>query len=281
MMTHISHHPTSRRFSFAFALTAILTLVLTEISAPCQSAPQPAPPPQLAPAPQPEFEAASIHMADSSPHSVEDLQKGIGLTSWSKFPNNRFFAHFMPLKFLISIAYGVDVEYIQDAPNWLDSQLYDIEAKVEGDALLTREQMQPLLQNLLEQRFHLTVHRGQKEVTGYDLVVAKGGPKLQPPKGGEQPYGYILPDGIQDQNATVQALAGLLKSPAGGPVVDKTGITGKYDFNLKYATANHPDPNLPDLFTAVQEQFGLKLVPQKISVDILVIDHVDKIPTEN
>jgi len=73
----------------------------------------------------------------------------------------------------------------------------------------------------------------------------------------------------------------MLKIPAGRPVIDKTGIVGKYDFTLKYATANHPDSNLPDLFTAVQEQFGLKLVPQKVPVETLVIDHVDKIPTEN
>ena len=221
-------------------------------------------------------------MVDSSPHSIEDLQKGIGLASWSKFPANRLFAHFMPLKSLISLAYGVeDWEYIQGGPSWLDSQLYDIEAKVDGKALLTLEQMRPLLQNLLEQRFHLTIHRGQKEVTGYALVVAKGGPRLQTSKGGEQPFGYILPDGIQDQNAPIQSLAAMLTIPAGGPVVDKTGIAGSYDFKLKFATANHPDSNLPDLFTALQEQLGLKLQPEKIPVDFLVIDRVDKVPTEN
>jgi uncharacterized protein (TIGR03435 family) len=282
MTARNSHHPTTCRFSHAIALAALLALPLAAIPAPCQSSQQPAPAAQSAPAPQPEFEAVSIHMADSSPHSIEDLQKGIGLTSSIKFPTNRFYAHYTPLKLLISLAYGVDDwEYIQGGPNWLDSQLYDIEAKVDGNALLTLEQMRPLLQNLLEQRFHLTIHRGQKEVTGYVLVVAKGGPRLQTSKGGEQPFGYILPDGIQDQNAPIQSLAAMLTIPAGGPVVDKTGIVGKYDFKLKFATANHPDSNLPDLFTAVEEQLGLKLVPQKVPAETLVIDHVDKIPTEN
>jgi uncharacterized protein (TIGR03435 family) len=282
MMTCNSRNSSSRRCSFALGFITILGLALVVIPAPCQTAPQPAPAAQSAPAPQPEFEAVSIHMADSSPHSIEDLQKGIGLTSSIKFPTNRFYAHYTPLKFLISLAYGVDDwEYIQGGPNWLDSQLYDIEAKVDGNALLTLEQMRPLLQNLLEQRFHLTIHRGQKEVTGYALVVAKGGPRLQTSKGGEQPFGYILPDGIQDQNAPIQSLAAMLTIPAGGPVVDKTGIVGKYDFKLKFATANHPDSNLPDLFTAVEEQLGLKLVPQKVPAETLVIDHADKIPTEN
>ena len=279
MTPRTPHHSAFHRFSFAFALTAILTLVLTEIPAPCQSSQQPAPAAQSIPTPQPEFEAASIHMV--APYSEDEIERGLGNAPLSAFPTNRFTAHHLTLKLLIGLAYGVDQTYIQSNPSWLDSQLYDIEAKVDGNALLTLEQMQPLLQNLLGQRFHLTIHRGQKEVSGYALVVAKGGPKLQPSKGGEQPYGYILPDGLQDQNAPIQSLAAMLKIPAGRPVIDKTGIVGKYDFTLKYATANHPDSNLPDLFTAVQEQFGLKLVPQKVPVETLVIDHVDKIPTEN
>jgi uncharacterized protein (TIGR03435 family) len=78
-------------------------------------------------------------------------------------------------------------------------------------------------------------------------------------------------------------LAKMLVTPAGRIVIDKTGITGNYDFKLSYATANNPDPDpdLPNLFTAVQEQLGLKLVPQKVPVDFLVIDYLDKIPTEN
>ena len=79
----------------------------------------------------------------------------------------------------------------------------------------------------------------------------------------------------------IAGLAGLLESPAGGPVIDKTGITGDYDIKLSYATARFTDSNLPDIFTAVQEQLGLKLVPQKVPVDFLVIDHVNKIPTKN
>jgi uncharacterized protein (TIGR03435 family) len=289
-MTCKSRSSNSRRCSFTLGFITILGLALVAVPTHGQTAPLSGAALQIASTsqatsdftPQPAFEVSSIRMADSSPHSLDDLQKGIGLTSPIKFPTNPFYAHYAPLKFLISLAYGVeDWEHIQGGPSWLGSQNYDIEAKVDGDRALTLEQMRPLLQNLLEQRFHLTVHREQKEVTGYALVVAKGGPKLQPSKEGERPFGYILPNGIQDQNASIQSLASMLTIPAGGTVTDKTGIVGSYDFKLKYATASHPDSNLPDLFTAVEEQLGLKLEPQRAPVDFLVIDHVDKIPTEN
>jgi len=96
---------------------------------------------------------------------------------------------------------------------------------------------------------------------------------------------YIQFNGIRVQNAPVQLFASMLQSPTGSPVIDKTGITGNYDFDLKFAPANaregSADAALPDIFTAVQEQFGLKLVPQKVPVDFLVVDHVDRTPTEN
>jgi uncharacterized protein (TIGR03435 family) len=280
MMTHISHHPTSRHFSFAFALTAILTLVLTEIPAPCQSPPQttPSAQPASAPAQQPEFEVASVRMVD--PHSA------IGLFSVSTYPTTRFFMHNTSLDILIASAYGIDALYIQNDPDWTHSQGYDIDATVKGERPLTHEEIEPLLQNLLKQRFHLSVHHEMKTASGFVLVVAKGGPKLQPAKEGAQPHDYpfhaaLRPNRLDAWGISIDTLAQLLAHPAGHPVVDKTGLTGTYDIVLKFATANDPDSNFPDLFTALQEQLGLKLVPQKVPVDTLVIDHVDKIPTEN
>jgi uncharacterized protein (TIGR03435 family) len=73
----------------------------------------------------------------------------------------------------------------------------------------------------------------------------------------------------------------ILSRPAGGPIIDKTGVHGKYDINLSYAPANDPTSSLPSLFTALQEQLGLKLESQKVPVEYLVIDHVDRTPTEN
>jgi uncharacterized protein (TIGR03435 family) len=79
----------------------------------------------------------------------------------------------------------------------------------------------------------------------------------------------------------MKTLASILERPAGHPVVDKTGIAGNFEIKLRYAPPNDSKSDLPDFFTALQEQLGLKLEPQKVPVEMLVIDHADKIPTEN
>jgi uncharacterized protein (TIGR03435 family) len=229
----------------------------------------------------PAFEVASIRMVD--PHPVEDLVKGIGQLSMSPFPTNLFTLHNAPLSFLIQIAYAVDTQdNISAMPGWMESQEYDISAKVEGDQQLTLEQLRPLLQQLLAQRFHLLVHHQSKLVSGFALVVAKGGPKLQPPaKPKRKPGGQILPNSLDFWNMDLAHFATILARPAGQPVIDKTGLAGAYDFKLSYAPANDPNSPLSSFFTALQEQLGLKLLPAKVPLEIIVIDHVDRIPTDN
>lgn len=251
------------------ALLLGIILVLAPVSA-C---------PQVTAQPRPELEVASIRMI--APLSEDELHRGLGHPPWSTFPTNRFIGHRLPLATLIGIAYGVDTEYIQGDPDWLDSQEYSVEAKVEGDKELTYEQMQPLFQHLLEQRFHLITHRVTKPVSGYALTVAKSGPKLAPTKEGAIPHTSMFIDGLQAQNIDMAHFATLLRHKVGGPVVNETGISGNFDFKLSYAQANDPNSNFPDIFTAVQEQLGLKLESIKVPVDYVVIDHVDKIPTEN
>ena len=228
---------------------------------------------------QPQFEAASIRLVDA--HSLEDLQKGIGVGSISQFPTNLFSAKFMPLQVVISMAYGVNGNRIAGMPASVADQLYSISAKVDGDAMLNLEQIRPLLQQLLAQRLHLAAHRESKMVPGYALVTGKGGAKLQGDDAGDKPFFYILTNGIRAKGADMKTFAGMLERPAGRPVIDRTGIDGRYNINLRYAPANSQNSDLPDFFTAVQEQLGLRLVPQKVPVDYLVIDHVDRIPTEN
>ncbi len=225
------------------------------------------------------FEAASIRLVEA--HTVEDLAKGIGLTSISPWGSNRFIARNITLSNLISIAYGVDSDKLSGKPGWLDGQEYDVSAKAEGDTGLTKEQMQPLLRQLLEQRFHLATHTEKKEVQGYALVEAKGGAKLKASNGEGEPHFQVLSQGFSGHHGTLEVLAKLLAFPTGRPVVNKTGIQGAYDFDLKYAPLADPNSDLPSVFTALQEQLGLKLESQKVPVEILVIDHVDKVPTEN
>jgi uncharacterized protein (TIGR03435 family) len=125
------------------------------------------------------------------------------------------------------------------------------------------------------------VHVKTAPVSGFALVVAKGGAKLQPGTEGDATHNYILSNRVHAQGVNMGGLASLFSSPAGEPVVDKTGISGTYNVDLKYAPESATDSPFPSFFTAVQEQLGLKLEPQKVPVEILVIDHADKVPTEN
>jgi uncharacterized protein (TIGR03435 family) len=225
---------------------------------------------------QPEFEAVSIHTVD--PHTSGDPAR----SSMNSFPTNLFTMRSVPLTFLIQFAYNIEsADYISAMPGWMESQEYDVSAKVEGDQQLTLEQMRPMLRRLLEQRFHLVFHRETKMTSGFVLIVAKGGPKLLPSKDNGKPSAQILSNRLDVGHMDAEHIAGVLAHRAGQPVVDKTGLTGNYDFTLSFAPANDPNSSLPDFFTALQEQLGLKLESQKVPVDFLVIDHIDKIPTEN
>lgn len=140
-----------------------------------------------------------------------------------------------------------------------------------------------MLQNLLAQRFHLAAHREVKEVNGYTLLVANGGPKLEASKGGAA-NGHIGPDGLTARNVPLSALAAILMHTVGAHIVDHTGLKGSYDIHLSFApdaSLTATDSALPSVFTALQEQLGLKLVAQKVPVEMLVIDRMEKIPTEN
>lgn len=128
------------------------------------------------------FEVASVRLED--PHSSSEYTNDPGFrTVLTVFPSNRLTIRHTSLQVLISDAFGVDHKYILGGADWLDRQHYDLNAKVEGTTLLTREQMRPLLQSLLQERFHLQTHRERKIVPGYALVAAKDGPRLQPNQG--------------------------------------------------------------------------------------------------
>lgn len=217
------------------------------------------------------FEVASVRL--SPPNA--------GFTSINNSGSARFIARNATLQFLVGMAFGVDNRNIEGGPNWFDSQRYDIEAKAEGDTPLTPKQFQPLLQQLLKDRFHLAIHHETAERPGYDLVLAKNGPQLRPGKTPAR-MGFITNGRIWFESASMESLAHALPSVVGGPVADKTGIKGEYRLDLKFAPVDANDSSLPSVFTALEEDLGLKLVrDSKVPVDILVIDHVEKIPTED
>jgi uncharacterized protein (TIGR03435 family) len=256
--------PTSPLRKAPLPLAATLLAILSV--APCISAQPQAPPP-----PQASFDVATVR---SSPPNH-------GYTSISPFGSEHFTATNASLSYLIQLAYSIDGRHqLTGAPDWLDSEYFDINAKAADGTHLTYEQLQPLLQQLLQQRFHLATHRETRSLPGYALLVAKGEPKLHITHGGA-PYGYIFSGKLRLQNSEIDSLAATLVTPVGRPIVNKTGIQGNYDIKLDYAPENATDSTLPSIFTALQEQLGLKLESQKVPMQTLVIDHVDKTPTEN
>ena len=221
------------------------------------------------------FEVASVRTARAG------ADPGTG--TWSPPGGDRFTASHVSLSLLIHLAWGVDTSQIANKPGWLDSNLYDINARADDGVSLTREELKPRLQALLEQRFHLVTHTETRPVRGYALVVADGGPRLAPTKGDHFP-GFRLnvsPGQMRGLNWSLPQLATYLTAPAGFPVVDETGLPGSYDISFSYEPALDADTNLSPLNTALKEATGLLLKPKKVPVSTLVIDSVDPAPTAN
>jgi uncharacterized protein (TIGR03435 family) len=225
-------------------------------------------------------EAQAVPSRSFEVASVRASQHGCGMTSISPWGATRFTATNASMMLLLGIAFGVSPNHVSAKTDWLETQCYDIDAKSENDLSLSYEQVHEPLQQLLKQRFQLRFHYETREVNGYALVVAKGGSRLQRGKD-IQTVEYILPDGLRGESMSMSSLAAMLASPTGRTVIDKTGITGNYNIDLKYAPSGATDSQYPSVFTAVQEQLGLKLELQKVPVEMLVIDHLEKMPTEN
>lgn len=195
----------------------------------------------------------------------------------------RFDADHVTLGFLIHLAYGVDENEIAGKPKWFESTHYDLAAKPEDGIRLTRDELRPMLRNLLQQRFHLATHFETRMERGYALVIAKGGPKLQRTAGGKPPGFriFVAPGDLQGVNWSMPWLAAMLQQVMGEPVADQTGLAGSYDVNLHFAADVETESPLPSVFTAVKETLGLQLKARRVPVQWLVIDEVSETPTAN
>jgi uncharacterized protein (TIGR03435 family) len=225
------------------------------------------------------------------------------------FTPDGFKASNVPLQTLVKEAYKVEDDRISGAPNWARSDKYDIEAKVEGTEeadveKLSFDQRQLMLRPFLADHFKLKFHRATKDLPVYELVNTEGGPKLHKSKSdepgpnrlkGPHVFRYTESGQLIAQGLSMSLLVRLLSEQVGHTVVNKTGLAGSYEFTLQWK----PDESMvsqtpmfserqgdagtasgPSIFTAVQEQLGLKLVPQKEAMEVLVIDHVET-PAEN
>lgn len=216
------------------------------------------------------FEVASIRLTSPEVCSFSLNNSG----------SSRFTAHCISLKMLIALAYEFDMRWLAP-PAWTDQQIFSIDAKAEGDAPLTPHEFAPLLRQLLVDRFHLIAHRKSSVVPGYALTIAKHGPKLSPGVESAE-HTYISLGRFQSPSASIASLVSFLSSQSYKPIVDKTGLTGNYKFDLEYAPLGDYESSKPLLFKALEEKYGLKLVPDpQVPLEMLIVDHVDRIPTEN
>lgn len=225
----------------------------------------------------PAFEAASVKLNTGSAMYFN--------ASPGQFEVRRY-----TLKMLISMAYGAN-----SGPDWLDSVNLDIVAKLPVSAAgLSPENRAhmtaAMLQGLLAERLKLKLHREEKVVSGYALVVAPGGPKMRRVE--TPPRGAVGPGSIIAQSTPIAQIAASASGAVGTTVRDMTGLSGNYEFNLTWTpedklltgsdnASTAPEDRPPSIFTALQEQLGLKLDPRKFTIRITVVDHVERVPTEN
>lgn len=243
----------------------------------------------------PSFDVASVKENKGSDGMMRIMMKPDGFESVN-----------LSLKSLIANAYGIKQDLIFGGPGWVDSKGFDVDAKVAGPEIeslkkLTPRQRASMMQPVLAERFHLKVHSETRVLPTYDLVVAKDGVKMKqsapepPPAEGEKEDASernagrmtVGPGEFSGQNLPMASIANQISYILHHTVVDKTGLAGKYDLTLKYTSEDSSkeddgstDAAGPSIFTAVQEQLGLKLVSTKGPVETLVVDHVD-LPTQN
>jgi uncharacterized protein (TIGR03435 family) len=179
-------------------------------------------------------------------------------------------------------------------PAWTENDRFDVEAKADDEATAAMEKLSTkehehlervMLQSLLADRFQLRVHYESKSQPVYELVLAKNGPKIKPLPADQKPgWAKATPGEFIANGKSIADFAHFLSisNLAGRTVVDKTGLMGNYDFDLKWTPDNQQGTSDagPTLFTALEEQLGLKVVPAKGPVQTLVVDHVER-PTPN
>ena len=230
----------------------------------------------------PAFEVASVKVNTSGESRTTD-----------NLDNGRLMLHNYPMLGIIAFAYSISFDRIA-GPQWLGTERYDIDAKFVPGTVRSRDDLLLMVQKLLAERFHLTIHHEQKPVPAWALVVGKNGLKLQPSATESEFKATCGREGAQIacrcRKTTMAQLAEQLphwvsRPLFDAPVVDQTGLQGTYDFSLIWTPTDKPDESVEppgvSLFDAIQDQLGLKLELRKAPVDRLIIDHIDRVPTEN
>ena len=228
----------------------------------------------------PVFEVATVKPTDPS-----NPRKGIGFGPGGRIVN----IIGLSIGDLIQRSYDLPPFRVSGGPSWLNSDHFDITAKSGGNTPVPMEQFSLMLQRLLADRFALKFHREQKEFNVYSLVLAKTGPKLK--EGGSAGPNMSTSRGqVEGQKVPISMFASALSRYLGRAVIDDTGLKGNYDFTLKWTPGeNEPTFATPDtraapaadafgptIYTALQDQLGLKLESKKAPLDVLVVDSAEK-----
>jgi uncharacterized protein (TIGR03435 family) len=228
-----------------------------------------------------EFEVASVRQ-----NKLDDR-----IVTVNVGPGGNFNARGYTLVLLMQRAYAAMDWNVTGGPGWIRTDRWDVAAKADVSGSLTERQLQAMLQALLADRFKLRLHRDAKEMSGYALVVARGGLKVHASSDGEEhPDSFRLNGtGLTGQGVNMEDFARFVGGKLGLVVVDNTGLKGSYDFKASWKaepevvqpTDGTPGPDPRDglrgaVFAALQDQLGLQIIPQKITVHTLVIDSVEK-----
>jgi uncharacterized protein (TIGR03435 family) len=235
---------------------------------------------------KPSFDAASIKPGDGY-----DGRIGLRIQ-----PGGRLSTTNTPLKMLINYAYDANNQVV-GGPSWVESATFNIEARADSTTPFPTgpeadERMRLMLQFLLADRFKLSVHWDTREAQVYELGIAKGGPKLKAvDASAATPRMQVALGHFIGTAEPISQLVRNLSQRLGRPVIDKTGLSGRYDFELTYTPdpgqmpaggllpqggAPLPDPNGPSIFAALEEQLGMKLQSARGPVQVLVVDHAEK-----
>lgn len=216
---------------------------------------------------EPHFEVASIK---PSPPDAGDANV-------LKPTPDRFEADNFTTRRLIALAWDVRVFQVSGGPTWLDSQRYDFTAKPDGS--VEDQHLRRMVRTLLAERFQLQAHHATKEMPVFLLEVAKGGAKLPPASPGNDPDIRGRAGHLSAKRVTAELLSRILANELERPVLNRTGIDRAFDVELEYTPDQNPEPGA-SLFTAIQEQLGLKLESQRAPVDVLIVDRIER-PSPN
>jgi uncharacterized protein (TIGR03435 family) len=233
--------------------------------------------------PRPQFEVASVKVYPMAPNSFM-MRMNTPARPALKPTGNRLTQRFH-VQDLVMNAYGLFDYQISGLPDWAQSPqgtVYEIDAKAEGDGTPTPDQLQQMLQSLLADRFGLRLHREMKETPVYALVAGKNGSKMRELAPDEQiPTFATRPPEMPTVKGNFYGLFSLLRQYADRPVVDETGLNGRYEYpNLglsDFGQERRADPvgAQSTLMAAVQDKLGLELEPRKANMEIFVVDHVE------